>query len=69
MPIIKLYSVEDEKMVPAGMAMPNCIVGLMPVHESFLLTRPGFKIVQLINKDQVYITNEDFNKLKEYWNQ
>lgn len=67
MPIIMLWDISGKKKVLAGSAMYNCITRKVPPKESFLAPVKGHKIVELLNGDQVYIEDADFNRLKEYW--
>lgn len=69
MPIVQLWALEGKKLVMTGTCTYNCIARQMPLKETYLTPVKNYKIVQLINGDQLYIDNKDFNKVKEYFNE
>lgn len=66
---VKMYMLEDNQWKVAGWTTYNNIGKFVTGKDAFIGDQPGYSIIELIDGGQAYITNQDADNVKEYFNE
>lgn len=69
MQLVELYDLYSTGWRSAGWTTLNNISRFLRDCDSYLKPQPGYTIIELICKEQIYVDNCDVPKIKEFFNE